>query len=142
MKTRSAAASSSRTRSGSTAKARGSRNLGASRSRTAKSAKTGKAKGQASRSANITTDHAEIQRWAQARNGSPAVVKKTHRGKEAEGILRIDFPGFSGAKTLEHIEWDEWCGIFDKHGLAFLYQERTADGKKSTFNKLVKRSEI
>lgn len=97
---------------------------------------------QISRNAKITIDHNEIQRWAEARKGTPAVVKRTHRRDEPEGILRIDFPGFRGEGTLEHVSWDEWFKIFDKHKLAFLYQDRKADGEPSTFNKLVRRSEL
>jgi len=71
----------------------------------------------------------------------PSVVKRTHRPGEPEGLLRIDFPGFSGKGTLDHISWDEWFRIFDEHKLAFLYQERKANGEPSTFNKQVRRAE-
>jgi hypothetical protein len=91
--------------------------------------------------ANITIDHDEIRRWAEARDGAPAVVKRTRKGGDEEGILRLDFPGFSGAGTLESISWEEWFDIFDNHELAFLYQARTSSGKPSRFNKLIRRSE-
>jgi hypothetical protein len=54
-------------------------------------------------------------------------------------VLRIDFPGGAGEDELEHISWDEWFETFDANNLAFLYQERKADGEDSTFFKLVRR---
>jgi hypothetical protein len=68
-------------------------------------------------------------------------VKRT--GDEDDpGIIRIDFPGFSGEGSLEPISWDEWCRKFDESGLVLLYQEETADGQTSNFNKLVKRETL
>lgn len=88
--------------------------------------------------ANTTTDHGEIRRWVEARGGCPARVKRT--GKDGDpGILRVDFPGFSGQQSLEAISWDEFFDWFDKNQLAFIYQDRTSGGKQSRFNKLVSR---
>jgi hypothetical protein len=85
-----------------------------------------------------TTDHEEIRRWVEAHGGKPATVKGT--GSDGEpGVLRIDFPGGAGEDRLEHISWDEWFKKFDENNLAFLYQERKADGEDSTFFKFVKR---
>jgi hypothetical protein len=89
-------------------------------------------------SAQQTVDHDEIRRWAEARDGKPACVKGTG-GKDDVGMLRIDFPGYSGGDTLQEISWDEWFQQFDENDLALLIQERIADGELSTFNKLVKR---
>lgn len=85
-----------------------------------------------------TTDHDQIRRWAEERGGKPAHVKATGGGDDP-GILRIDFPGYSGEDSLEEISWDEWFGKFDDQGLALVYQESTADGEQSNFNKLVSR---
>ena len=85
-----------------------------------------------------TTDHEEIRRWVEARKGHPAAVKRTERGGEL-GVLRIDFPGYSGEESLEHVAWDDWFEAFDENELAFLYQDKTADGHISRFNKLVSR---
>ena len=87
-----------------------------------------------------TTDHETIRRWAEARNGHPATVQGTGSGDEA-GILRIDFdePGNDDDDRLEEITWDEFFDKFEEKGLAFLYQEKTASGEPSTFNKLVSR---
>ena len=89
-------------------------------------------------SAERTTDHDFIRKWAEARGGKPSAVKRTG-GKDDVGIIRIDFPGFSGGDSLEEITWDEFFEKFEESELALLYQEKTADGKKSNFNKLVNR---
>ncbi|WP_394844558.1 hypothetical protein LZC95_46825 [Pendulispora brunnea] len=87
-----------------------------------------------------TTDHERIRRWAEERGGHPARVKRTSRGKGDTGILRIDFPGFSGEGTLEEISWKQFFDTFEKKELAFLYQDRTATGKPSRFAKLIDRA--
>jgi hypothetical protein len=89
----------------------------------------------------VTTDHDEIRRWAEARRGRPARVKGTG-GPGDPGIIRLDFPDDGPDPNLEPISWDEWFRKFDENGLAFLYQERTADGKLSRFNKLVSRETV
>ena len=87
---------------------------------------------------NTTTDHETIRRWAEERGGKPATVRGTESDGEP-GVLTIDFPGGAGEESLEHIGWDEWFQKFDEKGLAFVYQDRKADGEDSTFFKLVKR---
>lgn len=88
---------------------------------------------------HVTTDHEEITRWVEERNGQPAIVKGTENGKSA--LLRIDYPGFTGEETLEAVSWEEFFRIFDENNLAFLYQERTADGDLSRFSKLIDRDQ-
>jgi hypothetical protein len=85
-------------------------------------------------SAEVTIDHAEIRRWVEERGGYPARVKRTG-GDGDTGILRIDYPGFSGRETLERISWDEFFKAFEENNLAFLYQAE--DG--SRFSKFVHR---
>jgi ferritin-like metal-binding protein YciE len=103
----------------------------------AKSGRNGGARN--GKSARTTTDHDEIRRWAAERGAQPACVRGT--GDKGDiGMLRIDFPGYSGAESLEHISWDEWFEKFDENNLALLYQEKTTKGQKSNFNKLVSRS--
>jgi hypothetical protein len=87
-----------------------------------------------------TTDHEEIRNWADERGGKPAHVKGTGTAEDP-GILRIDFPGYSGEGKLEAISWEKFFEKFDEQGLAFAYQEKTAAGKKSNFNKLVSRED-
>ena len=88
--------------------------------------------------AKVTTDHDEIRKWVEKRGGHPARVKGTEKGDSA-GLLRIDYPGFSGEERLEEISWDEFFKGFEENNLAFLYQEKTKDGKQSRFSKLVDR---
>jgi hypothetical protein len=88
-------------------------------------------------SSNTTTDHDEIQKWVEKRKGKPAHVKDSGK-KGDEGILRIDFPP-NDSDRLEEISWDDFFEKFDKSNLAFLYQEKKADGEVSYFNKFVSR---
>lgn len=88
--------------------------------------------------AHTTTDHDEIRNWAEERGASPACVRRTG-GEGDVGMIRLDFPGYSGAQSLEHISWDEWFEKFDESNLALVYQETTARGQKSNFNKLIGR---
>src|SRR3569833_622836 len=83
-----------------------------------------------------TRDHDEIRRWAEERGGKPAHVKSTESSDDI-GILRIDFPGFSGEGSLEEISWEDFFDKFDAQNLALLYQEETAGGERSNFYKLV-----
>lgn len=85
-------------------------------------------------SSKTTTKHEDIRKWAEARDGHPAIVDTGGEG----GILRIDFG--DREETLEPIEWDEFFRIFDENKLAFLYQDETSDGERSRFNKFVNRS--
>ena len=86
----------------------------------------------------VTTDHEEIKNWAEERGAKPSCVRGTG-GKNDIGILRLDFPGYTGEDKLEHISWDEWFEKFDERNLALLYQEETASGERSNFNKIVSR---
>lgn len=85
-----------------------------------------------------TVDHEVIRSWVEDRGGKPATVTGTG-GKDDPGILRINFPGYSGSKTLKEISWEEFFKKFDEKGLAFLYQDETAEGKESRFFKFVSR---
>src|SRR5690606_6462410 len=100
-------------------------------------AKTTEARGKA----KATIDHDEIRQWVERHGGSPAVVKRTRRGDDP-GILRIDFPGFSGEDSLEHVDWDEFFEKFEEANLAFVYQDETVSGRPSRFNKLVSRDSV
>jgi hypothetical protein len=91
-----------------------------------------------STTSKVTTDHQEIRRWAEERGAKPAAVIRTESGDDP-GIIRLDFPGYSGAGSLEEIGWDEWFKKFDQRKLALLYQEETAGGQKSNFNKIISR---
>jgi hypothetical protein len=89
---------------------------------------------------HTTTDREEIRRWAESRGGKPARVQDTGSGDDP-GLIRLMFPEASQAEddNLEEISWDEWFQAFDDNGLALVYQEQTAEGEESRFNKLVSR---
>ena len=89
--------------------------------------------------AKATTDHDTIKRWVEERGGSPASVRATSDGDP--GILRIDFPGFSGEESLQHMTWDRFFEWFERNNLAFLYQE-DVNGGESRFNKFVDRDSV
>jgi len=87
---------------------------------------------------NTTTDHDSIRKWAEARGGQPTRVRGTE-GKDGSGILRIDFD--KPEESLEQISWEDFFETFEDRELAFLYQDKTADGHTSRFFKFVHRSE-
>ncbi len=91
--------------------------------------------------AKVTADHQFIRRWAEERGAKPACVRGTG-GPRDIGMLRLDFPGYSGEESLQEISWEDWFDKFDERGLALLYQDRTAKGEKSNFNKIVSRDTI
>jgi hypothetical protein len=76
--------------------------------------------------------------WAEARGAVPAEVRGTEKGGEA-GILRFEFPTAPkrNDSELEEISWDEFFEKFDERNLELVFQEKTADGEQSNFNKLV-----
>src|SRR5215831_1143032 len=84
------------------------------------------------------TDHAEIRRWAAGRSARPSTVRRIHRDDNS-GMIRLDFPGYSGAETLEEISWEEWFEDFEDRNLALIVQDEVADGERSNFNRLIPR---
>jgi len=103
------------------------------------SSSRGNRSGGGSRSSSATTtDHDEIRRWAEERGAKPACVTGTG-GRGDIGMIRLDFPGYSGGDSLQSISWDKWFEKFDGSNLALLYQKKTSGGQKSNFNKLVSR---
>jgi hypothetical protein len=86
----------------------------------------------------VLVDHDEIRRWAEDRNAEPSCVRGTGGGNDP-GMIRLDFPGYSGADSLERIDWNEWFRAFDENNLALIVQDQTARGEQSNFNKLVSR---
>ncbi len=87
--------------------------------------------------AKATIDHDTIREWVEQRGGCPAHVKSSG-SKRDPGILRIDYPGFSGRSSLEKITWQKFFDAFEQNNLAFLYQ----DDKGSRFSKLVSRDSV
>ena len=99
------------------------------------------AKHQNDHTAKTTHDHKVIQKWAEERGGKPAHAKGTGKSEDDPGIIRIEFPSAKNANdgNLEEIGWDVFFEKFDEQKLALVYQEHTADGARSNFNKLVAR---
>ena len=89
-------------------------------------------------SAKTTTNHEEIRKWVEKRGGHPAVVSATENNDRAGGLLRIDYdePGGNNDDRLHRITWNEFFDIFDKNGIAFLYDP---DGD-SRFSKFVQKA--
>jgi hypothetical protein len=89
----------------------------------------------------VTTDHDEIRRWAEQRGGKPARVRGTggRHGTDDPGMIRLDFPGYSGEHSLEEIEWDTWFKAFDENELALLHETGERGGNPSRFNKIIGR---
>ena len=88
-------------------------------------------------SAETTTDHKTIRQWAESRGGRPSIVR-TDDDPDG-GVLRIDFR--DPEESFEEIEWDEFFEVFEDSKLAFLHQDKTADGSESRFNKFVRRED-
>jgi len=86
-------------------------------------------------SGDVTIDHVKIRKWAEDRDGKPAIVRSTKPG--GSGMLRIDFGKLE--PNLEQISWDDFFRIFEENELAFLYQEKTRNGTLSRFSKFIGR---
>jgi hypothetical protein len=71
------------------------------RSSTARSSAT-RSSARRSASARVLTDYDEIRRWAEERNARPARVKGTG-GNGDIGIIRLDFPGYTGRRLLRRL---------------------------------------
>ncbi|HJT86597.1 MAG TPA: ferritin-like domain-containing protein [Bryobacteraceae bacterium] len=110
-----------------------SRSAGKSRA-----ARGGSGRATGGHTAHPLVDHEEIRQWAEERGAQPSCVRGTG-GRGDTGMIRLNFPGYSGEESLQDIDWDEWFQKFDDNGLALMVQEATARGQKSNFNKLVKR---
>jgi hypothetical protein len=87
----------------------------------------------------VTRNHETIREWVEERGGNPARVRGTNKSGSI-GVLRIDYPGYSGEETLEPITWVQFFEAFESNKLAFLYQDETKDGKLSRFSKLIDRN--
>jgi ferritin-like metal-binding protein YciE len=120
------------------ASSRGGSKSAASKSGGSQSHRSSEGSGRGSAGSTVSTDHEQIRQWAEERGAKPACVRGTG-GKGDTGMIRLDFPGYSGRESLEEISWDDWFDKFDEQGLALLHQEKTSGGQKSNFNKLIAR---
>lgn len=90
------------------------------------------------RKSRVLIDHDEIRNWAEERDAQPSCVRGT--GSEEDiGVIRLDFPGYSGETSLEPIEWDAWFQMFDENNLALLVEDETDGSEQSNFNKIIGR---
>ena len=96
----------------------------------------------ASTKSRVTTSHEEIRRWVAARGGRPVVIVRPQSADEKASLICIYFPEDRSEGPLNEISWAKWFKQFDAAGLALLYQEDTANGEKSNFNKLVSRKTV
>ncbi len=74
-----------------------------------------------------TTDHREIKRWIEEREGAPAQVRGTG------GLLRIDFG--EPDESLEKLDWDDFFKKFDENEIVFLCDP----DENSRFNKFIRK---
>jgi len=134
------AAGASQRGNSSKASARGGSKTASAKSASGKSAgkSSGGRDGRNGAKAEPLTDHEQIRQWAEERSARPSCVRGTGSGNDT-GMIRLDFPGYTGEDSLEEISWDDWFEKFDENGLALLVQQTTAGGEKSNFNKLVSR---
>jgi ferritin-like metal-binding protein YciE len=129
--------SSSKSSSGKASKSRSaasSKSAGSRTSRSTSSSSNSSRRGNGS--AEGTRDHDLIRQWVEERGGFPTCVRGTGDSGDI-GLLRIDYPGYSGKEKLQKISWDEFFEKFDERKLTFLHQDRTSGGKSSRFSKLV-----
>lgn len=94
-----------------------------------------------------TRDHRVIRRWAARRNAEPATGQETPTGaatvdvKDGGAGIRFNFPGFA---RFRPISWEEWFDNFDRHQLAFVFDNDAAggdDGPPSSRYRIVKAEE-
>lgn len=83
-------------------------------------------------SSKTTTDLKTIQKWAEERDGKPSRVKST-ADDDGGGVLRIDFPGYSGKDTLEEMSWEEWFEPSTNVNLLFYTRTIPQGERKAAF---------
>ena len=81
----------------------------------------------------VTTDHAEIKRWAKRRRARPVRAFLT-------GDVRLDLPADDPVEPERPVGWDEWFDTFEDRKLAFLYFARVADDVVPSHRELVARA--
>lgn len=81
-----------------------------------------------------TRCHTTIRTWAEARGGYPAGVKGRRPRQAGE-------PGLVFGPVDENLSdasWNEFFRQFEADNLAFVYQDRTADGRTSRFHRFIR----
>ena len=78
----------------------------------------------------ITTNHEVIRRWASRHSAEPATGEATVSGPGTVTVndggtgIRFNFPA---AARFRPITWDEWFEHFERHHLAFAFDEEVQD---------------
>lgn len=89
----------------------------------------------------VLTEREEIIRWAESRGARPACVRDGSYIDDV-GMIRFDFPDYSGRESLKRISWDEWFERFEKENLALVVEDQTPAGSTSDFNQLANREVV
>lgn len=89
----------------------------------------------------VTTDHDEIRRWADERNGRPVSVKQDPLNPNGSTI-QIDFLYDKYDDNIEAISWDAFFESFEHEALALVYQTETEGGRLSRFGRIVRRANV
>lgn len=89
----------------------------------------------------FTRDHEVIRRWAARRGAEPATGEATSSGPATVHVsdggagVRFNFPA---AARFRPISWDEWLESFDRHALAFVFDNDGDGGAVSNRYRIVR----
>jgi hypothetical protein len=89
----------------------------------------------------FTRDHEVIRRWAGRRGAEPATGEATRSGPATAHVsdggagVRFNFPA---AARFRPISWEEWLEHFDRHELAFVFDNDDEDGTVSNRYRIVR----
>ncbi len=84
-----------------------------------------------------TTAHKTIKKWAEERDGKPALLKDNNESGRAGDLLKVVFPG-EEMEDLDLLSWEQFFVIFEENNLKFLY----IDEKDKEFYRLATRNDI
>ena len=85
-----------------------------------------------------TKDHKTIRNWARTRRAIPASTRGYADGVPA--VLSFIIPGANWHnRNLDAVTWEDFFAKFDLLDLAFVFQEITSTGEKSTLNEILQR---
>lgn len=73
----------------------------------------------------VTTDHAIIVAWCEARGGQPVTWEMAFGTYPTE--IGLIFRGQKTHPVSEDISWDGWFRLFDERELAFVYELDSGD---------------
>lgn len=87
-------------------------------------------------SRKTTTNHSEIQQWAEKHEGKPQKIDHPDASADTIG-LRIDFPGskdeeYGVTREATDISWEEFFLIFDQQKLSFEYYPEDLPNKTAS----------